>query len=78
VLTLEIFTNPDLWATFALLIGLELVLGIDNILLISILSSRLPEAQRNKARTIGLALAFGFRLLLLLGASALQQLKDPV
>mgnify|MGYP000252019022 CR=1 FL=1 len=78
MLTLEIFTNPDLWATFALLIGLELVLGIDNILLISILSSRLPEAQRNKARTIGLALAFGFRLLFLLGASALQQLKDPV
>lgn len=68
----------NLLATFALLVGLEIVLGIDNILLISILSDRLPAAQRAGARRIGLGLAFGARCVLLLGASLLVRLSTPV
>ena len=68
----------NLLATFALLVGLEIVLGIDNILLISILTDRLPPELRTKARYIGLGLALGARLLLLLGASYVVKLSDPV
>lgn len=68
----------NLIATFALLVGLEIVLGIDNILLISILTDRLPEAQRKSARHLGLGLALAARLLLLLGASQLVKLNEPV
>lgn len=67
----------NLVATFALLIGLEIVLGIDNILLISILTDRLPAEMRNKARIIGLGLALVARLLLLLSASYLLRLSQP-
>lgn len=67
----------DLAATFALLVGLEIVLGIDNILLISILTDRLPAESRRKARIAGLSLALGARLLLLLGAAALVKLAEP-
>lgn len=68
----------NLIATFFLLVGLELVLGIDNILLISILTDRLPPEERKKARFLGLGLALGARLLLLLGASYVVQLSEPV
>lgn len=68
----------NLLATFALLVGLEVVLGIDNILLISILTDRLPVALRKKARIIGLSLALVGRCALLLGASALVKLSEPV
>lgn len=68
----------DLLATLLLLIGLEVVLGIDNILLISILTDRLPENLRNKARVIGLGLALVARLVLLLGASYIVKLDQPV
>ena len=68
----------NLILTFALLVGLEVVLGIDNILLISILTDRLPAAQRATARKIGLGLAMVARCLLLLGASALVKLSEPV
>lgn len=68
----------DLLATFCLLVGLEIVLGIDNILLISILTDRLPQELRNKARVLGLGLALVARLLLLLGASHLLKLSAPV
>lgn len=67
-----------LLVTFLLLVGLELVLGIDNILLISILSDRLPENMGKKARYIGLGLALIARCLLLLGASWLLRLSEPV
>jgi predicted tellurium resistance membrane protein TerC len=66
------------WATFVLLIGLELVLGIDNILLISILTSRLPKEQRELARRWGLGLALLARLVLLFGVSYLQSLRTAV
>ncbi len=68
----------NLLATFALLVGLELVLGIDNILLISIVTDRVEQQYRNKVRVIGLGLALAARLLLLLGASYLVQLSQPV
>lgn len=68
----------NLLATFALLVGLEVVLGIDNILLISILTDRLPESQRAGARKLGLTLAFLARCVLLLGASFLVRLSTPV
>lgn len=68
----------NLVATFFLIIGLELVLGIDNILLISIVSDRLPVEQRRKARFIGLSLALVIRCLLLLGASYVLRLSEPV
>ena len=68
----------NLIATFALLVGLEVVLGIDNILLISILTDRLPVSQRNRARLVGLGLALGIRCLLLLGAAYIVKLDAPV
>ncbi len=68
----------NLIATFALLVGLEIVLGIDNILLISILTDRLPLAIRNRARILGLGLALVARFILLLGASLLVRLDKPV
>ena len=70
--------DPSNLATLFLLIGLELVLGIDNLLLISILSDRLPKDQRLKARFLGLSIALVTRILLVLGASFLVQLTDPV
>lgn len=68
----------QLLATFGILVGLELVLGIDNILLISILTGRLLPEQQAKARYIGLAMALVLRCVLLLGASALVKLNEPV
>ncbi|CAN5509755.1 TerC family protein [soil metagenome] len=68
----------SLLATFSLLVGLEIVLGIDNILLISILTDRLPHEHRNRARILGLGLALGLRCLLLLGAAYIVKLDEPV
>ena len=68
----------NLIATFGLLVGLELVLGIDNILLISIITDRVHVNVRNKVRVIGLGFALGARLLLLMGANYLVRLNDPV
>jgi predicted tellurium resistance membrane protein TerC len=75
---MEILFDPNILATLFLLIGLELVLGIDNILLISILVGRLPEHLRERARQIGLFLALGFRLIFLFGASWIQKLENPL
>ncbi len=68
----------NLLGTLLLLIGLELVLGVDNILVISILVSRLPPAMQNTARLIGLAGALVFRLLFVAGAYWLVTLSRPV
>ena len=68
----------NLLATFSLLVGLELVLGIDNILLISIVTDRVEHSIRNKVRIIGLGAALGARLLLLLGANYLVKLSEPI
>lgn len=68
----------NLIATFFLLVGLELVLGIDNILLISIVTDRVDQVHKNKVRYLGLGLALAARLLLLLGAGYLVKLSEPV
>lgn len=64
--------------TFFLLVGLELVLGIDNVLLISIVTGRLPVAQQESARKTALGLAFAFRLLMVMGAASLVKMTEPV
>lgn len=68
----------NLLATFALLVGLELVLGIDNILLISIVTDQVAAEKRNKVRIIGLGMALVARLILLMGASYLVKLNEPL
>jgi predicted tellurium resistance membrane protein TerC len=73
----DAFTLNSL-ATLVLLIGLELVLGIDNVLVISIVVSRLPESQRDRARVIGLFIALGARLVFVAGAFWLVQLTEPI
>jgi predicted tellurium resistance membrane protein TerC len=62
-------TNPDIWIALVTLTVLEVVLGIDNIVFISILSDKLPESQRARARNAGLGLAMVMRILLLLAIS---------
>ncbi|MGQ4277012.1 TerC family protein [Pseudidiomarina sp. E22-M8] len=69
---------PEAWIALATLTALEVVLGIDNIIFISILVGRLPEAQRQKARQIGLLLAMGMRILLLLGIVWVMGLTEPL
>jgi predicted tellurium resistance membrane protein TerC len=63
---MELLSDPQVWLAFATLTALEIVLGIDNIIFISILVGRLPRAVQQRARTIGLALAMLTRILLLL------------
>src|SRR5687767_13241144 len=63
---MEILSDPQVWLAFVTLTALEIVLGIDNIIFISILVGRLPQAQQARGRTIGLALAMLTRILLLL------------
>ncbi|WP_280154871.1 TerC family protein [Piscinibacter sp. XHJ-5] len=66
---MELLLDPNVWIAFAMLTGLEIVLGIDNIIFISILVGRLPPGQRDRARKVGLGLAMVTRLLLLLSLS---------
>jgi len=66
---MDFLLDPNIWIAFAMLTGLEIVLGIDNIVFISILVGRLPPAQRDSARKLGLGLAMVSRLLLLLSLS---------
>ena len=63
--TFEWITDPEIWASLITLMALEIVLGIDNLVFISILAGRLPEHQQSKARKVGLALALITRLMLL-------------
>jgi predicted tellurium resistance membrane protein TerC len=70
--------NPELWVAFLTLTALEIVLGIDNIIFISILVSRLPKHQQPKARFFGLALAMGTRILLLLSISWVMRLTTDL
>jgi predicted tellurium resistance membrane protein TerC len=62
---IELLTSPEAWAALLTLTALEIVLGIDNVIFISVIVSRIPPAQAKRARQIGLALALAFRLLLL-------------
>ncbi len=74
----EWIASPEAWVALFTLAALEIVLGIDNIIFISILVSRLPEKQRQSARLIGLGLAMGTRILLLLSLAWMMRLVDPL
>ncbi len=62
---IALLTSPEAWAALLTLTALEIVLGIDNVIFISVVVSRIPEAQARRARQIGLALALVFRIVLL-------------
>lgn len=70
--------DPNAWAALLTLTAMEIVLGIDNIVFISILAGRLPAAEQNKARQIGLAAAMISRILLLLSLSWIMRLTRPL
>jgi predicted tellurium resistance membrane protein TerC len=74
---MEQFTNPQTWIALATLVALEIVLGIDNIVFISILAGKLPEAQQGRARRLGLAAAMVTRILLLFSISWVIGLTQP-
>lgn len=71
-------TNPGVWVSLLMLCFLEVVLGIDNIIFISIVTGKLPEKDQPRIRTTGLLLAMIFRVCLLLGITWLMGLKDAV
>ncbi|HEV7635243.1 MAG TPA: TerC family protein [Bradyrhizobium sp.] len=62
---IDLLTSPEAWAALLTLTALEIVLGIDNVIFLSVIVSRIPEEQAKRARQIGLALALVFRILLL-------------
>lgn len=74
---MEIFLHPDTWVAFLTLTFLEIVLGIDNIIFISITTNKLPEHQQKKATQIGLLLAMVMRILLLIGVTWLIAMNQP-
>lgn len=74
---MEIFAQIDTWVALLTLTFLEIILGIDNIIFISIATSKLPKEQQRKGTNIGLILAMIFRIILLLGVSYLIAMKDP-
>ncbi len=75
---MEFLSNPEVWVSLLTLTVLEIVLGIDNIVFISILAGKLPEHQQKKARQWGLALAMITRVLLLLSLSWIMKLTDTL
>jgi predicted tellurium resistance membrane protein TerC len=74
----ELLTNPEIWAAFVTLTILEIVLGIDNIIFISILTGRLPPEQRARGRLLGLGLAMLMRILLLLSLAWIMRLTTDL
>lgn len=77
-MNLEFLANPDAWVALLTLTFLEVVLGIDNIIFISIVTGKLPEADRKKATRIGLFLAMFMRIGLLFGITLLIAMKEPL
>lgn len=71
-------SNPESWVALVTLIVLELVLGVDNIIFISILAGKLPKADQSRARTTGIMLAVVSRILLLLSLSWIISLEEPL
>lgn len=78
VLIMEFLLDPNIWIAFLMLCALEIVLGVDNIIFISILVGRLPPEQRDKARRLGLGFAMLSRLALLFSLSWVMQLTEPL
>jgi len=75
---MEIFLQADTWIALLTLTFLEIILGIDNIIFISIAAAKLPKNEIKKATNIGLMLALIFRIILLVGVSHLIAMKDPL
>jgi predicted tellurium resistance membrane protein TerC len=75
---MEWIADPTLWVGLVTLVGLEVVLGIDNLIFLAILADRLPPAQRDRARVVGLSLAMLMRLALLASISWVMSLTAPV
>lgn len=76
-MTMDWIFDPQIWAALITLAGLEIVLGIDNIIFLSIMVNKLPVAQRERARIIGLGAACAMRILLLLSLAFLARLTTP-
>jgi len=74
---MEVFLNPDAWIALLTLTFLEIILGIDNIIFISIVTGKLPQEDRKKATRIGLFLAMFMRIGLLFGITLLIAMKEP-
>lgn len=74
----ELLLTPEIWAAFLALATMEIVLGIDNLIFISIVANKLPEPARSRARQVGIALALVLRLLLLGMIAWIVGLKEPV
>jgi len=74
---MEVFLQPDAWIALLTLTFLEIILGIDNIIFISIVTGKLPKEQRKKATRIGLFLAMFMRIGLLFGITVLIAMKEP-
>jgi predicted tellurium resistance membrane protein TerC len=75
---MEWLTQPESWIALVTLTALEIVLGIDNIIFISVVTGRLPASQQGRARSIGLGLALGMRIVLLLTLSWVIGLTAPL
>ena len=75
---LELFSRPDTYISLLTLTLMEIVLGIDNIIFISIVASRLPQEQQAKARFVGLSLALVFRIILLMCIGWIVRLTNPL
>lgn len=75
---MELLSDPEAWISLLTLTVLEIVLGIDNIVFISILAGKLPQGQQKKARQLGLGLAMVTRVLLLLSISWIMTLTKPL
>jgi predicted tellurium resistance membrane protein TerC len=74
---MEVFIHPDAWVALLTLTFLEIVLGIDNIIFISIVTGKLPEEKRKKATRVGLFLAMFMRIVMLFGITILIAMKAP-
>ena len=77
-MTMDWLTDPHIWASFLALSAMEIVLGIDNVVFISLLVSRLPLEKRQTARQIGLSLALIFRVIMLAGIAWIIHLTTPI
>jgi predicted tellurium resistance membrane protein TerC len=75
---IDLLLDPNAWAALVALSALEIVLGIDNVIFISVMVARLPAQQAKRARQIGLALAFVFRIILLFTLTWMMQLTEPL
>lgn len=75
---MELLYSPAAWGALATLVFLEIILGIDNVIFISIVANRLPERDRSRAWRIGLALALGIRILMLLTITWIMEFNKPL